>query len=112
MFLRRTILAVLLSLTMAFAPIANAAMARSCAMTSEAGVSNLAQCPCHGTMPDCASMPQCATTTGCSSQCFTQSGLVPDIAGVSLLGHNIVPMGSRPVLASLVIQPPAPPPRA
>lgn len=112
MFLHRTILAILLSLTMAFAPIANAAMARSCAMTSEVGVSNPTKCPCRGTMPDCASMPQCATATSCFSQCFTQSGLVPDVNAATLLGHNVLPTGGRTVLASLAIQPPAPPPRA
>ena len=111
MALHRTILALLLSLTMAFAPIASLAMARSCAMTTEMTATNSGDCPCHNSMPDCGTMPQCQTASVCASQCFASCGILPSAARQSLSDRDELSMRVSTNRSSLEIQPPSPPPR-
>lgn len=106
MALHRAIFAVLLSLIMAFAPIASAAMARSCAMSSEASADSPSHCPCHG------SMPQYQNAASCACQCFMDCGIVADLREPLRPEHAVLAMNGSPHLTSLAIQPPAPPPRA
>lgn len=137
MFLRRTTLALLLSLTMALAPAVSMAMGRSCAATAHAtgqvsgdqsatgrtadvrsfqtldakapvGIS--ADCP-QGSMPNCASMPQCQTASGCSGQCLGSLGVVTADHRATLAQDHFA-IGANQALASLAITPPAPPPCA
>lgn len=112
MVLPRTIFAIVLSLTMAFAPVASLAMAKSCTMITQMTLGNLADCPCHNSMPDCGSMPQCRTAAGCASQCFAAYGVLPSVAAQPALDHDNVKMAANAHVSSLSIEPPAPPPRA
>lgn len=112
MALHRTILAVVLSLTMAFAPVASVAMAKACATTTEMTADNPADCPCHDSMPNCGAMPQCRTAAGCASQCFAAYGVLPSAAAQPALDHDNVKMAANAHVSSLSIAPPAPPPRA
>lgn len=109
----RTVLAVLIALTMAFAPVASMAMAKSCAMTTAMTADNAADCPCHDSMPDCGTMPQCQTAGGCASHCFTFScGVLPGLAGQLPPDLDASKTAANQHLSSLSIEPPAPPPRA
>ena len=131
MLSRRTILAFLLALTLAFQPTVNMAMASSCgtlnqmaggqALTAKASqvqastvtladVSN--NCPCEKSMPDCASMPQCGTAAGCSSQCLGSPGVVAAAVHQAKSVHDRYTMGGNQLIVSLAIAPPSPPPRA
>lgn len=137
MFMRRTILTLFLSLTMALAPAVSMAMGRSCAATThdtsqvsgdqsptaqtpdvrsfqtldaKASVGISADCP-QGSMPNCASMPQCQTASGCSSQCLGSFGIVTANHHAKL-AHDHFAIGSSQAVASLAIAPPAPPPCA
>ncbi len=108
----RTIVAFVISLAMAFAPVASMAMAKACTMTMSMTAENAGDCPCHKTMPDCGSMPQCRTAAGCASQCAPPTtGVLPKIAGKEILGQGLLNVAVNPHLASLSIRPPAPPPR-
>jgi hypothetical protein len=108
----RTILAVLVALTLAFAPVVSAAMVKSCAMTSEMSGDGTMDCPCHQSMPDCGTMPQCQTASSCASQCFTACGTVPAMSGLLAPEHDDAKMRDGLILSSLSIRPPSPPPRA
>ncbi len=109
----RTVLAVLVALTMAFAPVASKTMAKSCAMTTAMTADNAADCPCHDSMPDCGTMPQCQTAGGCASQCFTSScGVMPSVTGQLVPDHDLLKTAANQQQSSLSIEPPAPPPRA
>ena len=112
MILHRTILAILLSLTMAFAPVVSLAMAKSCAMTMQMTAGNPADCPCHNSMPNCGAMPQCQTASGCASQCFASCGVLLSVTGQLALDHDVVVAAVTLLPASQSITPPAPPPRA
>ena len=108
MALHRTIFALLLSLTMAFAPVASLAMAKSCSMTS--GMTNAttetSNCPCH------EAMPQCQTAGGCASQCFTFfSATLPALSALRAPAHVVAKVRDGLTLASLSMRPPSPPPR-
>jgi hypothetical protein len=108
----RTILAVLVSLTLAFAPVANVAVANSCSMTTAMSNSGAADFPCHDCMPGCGSMAQCQTSAGCVSHCYTGSGLVPSLTGLTTPALDGLKTADIQLLSSLSIRPPAPPPRA
>ena len=120
----RTFLAVLVALTLTFAPVAVYAMAKSCqgmqhTMTDngKAGAATTdnggkADCPCHNSMPDCGSMPQCQTASGCASQCFTFCGTVPTVSSLLAPAHEGIKTRDGLTPSSLSIRPPSPPPRA
>lgn len=112
MGLRRTILAFLMSLTMALAPFASAAIAKPCAMTTDIAVGASAKCPCHGSMLDCGSMPQCSTAAGCVSQCFAWFGIVPAVSGHLMPDQHRLETTVSRLPSSLSVEPPSPPPRA
>lgn len=107
----RTLLALLLMLTMAFAPVASTAMAKPCTMTMAMTTDSVADCPCRDSMPDCGTMPQCQTAAGCASQCSATSGVIPTVSGEFTPDHDILMMAAIEHLTSLAIKPPAPPPR-
>jgi hypothetical protein len=122
MALRRIMLALLLSLITAFAPVVSVAMTKACAMTEEkmAGdtvigekmsVGNPLVCPCHA-MPSCGSMPQCGTTIGCANHCFLTSAILINVAGPFAIPSLAVSIPYNISLNSLLIKPPTPPPRA
>ena len=120
----RRVLAVLAALTMAFAPVAVFAMAKSCHGTQhtmtddgQAGTvmthnGGMADCACHSSMPDCGSMPQCQMAVGCVSQCFTSCGMVSAAGALLAPDHDGMKMRDGQTLSSLSIRPPSPPPRA
>ena len=131
MLLRRTILALLLSLTMAFAPAVSMAMGHSCAgkaqttgqmaddHASAAQVLDAANmgdmqiaCSCDMSMPNCETMPQCQTVSGCASQCLGSIGVVTAADYKASLAHDLFAIGPNQTVASLAIAPPVPPPRA
>lgn len=120
----RTFLAFLVALTLAFSPVAGFAMGKSCqgmqhsisvdgaassGMTDNGGMAN---CPCPASMPNCAAMPLCQTASGCASQCFTSSGVLPSVTGQRSLDHDVLTAAANMLPASRSITPPAPPPRA
>jgi hypothetical protein len=102
----RTVLAVLVALTLAFVPVVSEAMAKSCAMTSQITDDGTMDCPCHQSMPDCGTMPQCQTASGCASQCLTFCGTVPTMSGLLAPDHEVVKMRDGLNLSSLSITPP------
>ncbi|MGQ0673152.1 MAG: hypothetical protein ACT4N2_09780 [Hyphomicrobium sp.] len=109
----RTVMAVLVALTLAFMPVASMAMAKSCAMTTAMTADNAADCPCHDSMLDCGTMPQCQTAGGCASQCFTFScGVLPGLTGQLAPDRDASKTAASQQPPSLSIKPPAPPPRA
>jgi hypothetical protein len=108
----RTVLAFLVTLTLAFAPVASVAMPKACSMTTAMSDDGAAECACHKAMPDCGSMPQCQTSAGCASQCYAGSGLLPSPMGPTTPVLDDVKMAESLHLSSLSIRPPAPPPRA
>ena len=139
MALRRTILALLLSLTMAFMPAVSMAMGYSCAvpaqatsqmtgdqvanaqavaaqaspiMDEQAPMSMPANCPCNQPMANCNSMPQCQTASGCACQCLGSLGVITAAEYQACTALNSFAIGPSQAVASLAIAPPAPPPRA
>ena len=135
MLLRRTILACLLSLTMAFVPAVSMAMGHSCAATgqmsgdqianaqapdvqsfqthdAQASMSMPANGPCDQSMPNCGTMVQCQTASGCASHCLGSLAVVAMADYQANLAHDHFAIGSNQAVASLAITPPAPPPRA
>lgn len=107
-----TLLAFLIALTVAFAPVASVAMAKSCTMTMEMTADGTTHCACHNTMPNCDSMPQCRTGSGCASQCFNTFGVLSTLTGQIEPDHVVLKMGANSHAAWLSIKPPSPPPRA
>ena len=136
MLLRRTILALLLSLTMAFVPAVSMAMGHACAAPAmktgqmsgdqtstaqgaavqvadaQSSMSIPTPCPCNDSMPNCASMVQCQTASGCASHCLGSLGVALATDFQASPGHDHFAIGSNQAVASLAITPPAPPPRA
>lgn len=112
MSLHRTILAVLLSLTMAFLPVASIATAKPCTMAMAMTAQAATDCPCHNSMPNCDVMPQCMTGAGCASQCSGASGVLPSLVAKFQQDRDAAPISVFAQRASLSIEPPSPPPRA
>ena len=113
MALHRTILASLLSLALAFAPIVSVAMAKPCGNAAQMidGATGGTDCPCDKSMPHCGTMPQCQTVSGCASQCFTSCGIVSSVARQFTPDHGAMKIIEGIRLSSHSIKPPAPPPR-
>lgn len=108
----RTFLAVMLSLAMAFVPVAGFAMATSCSMTVGMTADGGVDCPCHESMPNCDMMPQCASGSGCASQCFNSSVVLPSLIGQMPPVQDKAQMGAVAHGLSMSIEPPSPPPRS
>jgi hypothetical protein len=120
----RPLLAFLIALTLAFSPVTAFAMSKSCqemqqtmtdngtAGASTADHGNMADCPCHNSMPNCGTMPQCQTASGCANQCSTSCGVLPTVTALVALDHDFFAAAASMLPASLFITPPAPPPRA
>ena len=119
----RTLLALLVALTLAFSPVAGFAMGKSCQgmqqsisvdgatgspMTDSGGMAN---CPCPESMPNCGAMPQCQTASGCASQCFASCGVMPTVTGQTSVDLGILKLADNEFFSSRSITPPAPPPR-
>lgn len=121
MLLRRAIIAILLSLTMAFLPAVATALARPCVandMSSSAGNPGgpgvgkaPTACPCEKAMPGCAGMGQCQAGPGCGSQCLGSTGIMSGSEPLTGLAHTRLGFGVDVRHASLSMEPPAPPPR-
>ena len=107
----RTVVAFLLSFTLAFGPVVSVAMVTLCTMTSQMMDDGSTNCPCQNSMPNCGSMPQCRTITGCANQCTAASAVMPSVIRAAMPGRNVVEMRDIPHLASLSIRPATPPPR-
>jgi hypothetical protein len=116
MALHRILLALLLSLTMAFSPTVSVAMMKPCTMTGERmtgekmtggkmSVGNPSVCPCHA-IPGCGSMPQCRTAIGCANYCFFGSAFLPNVAGPFLIARPAAPIQYNGDLESGLLRPP------
>ena len=122
MKLRRTIVPILLSLTMAFLPTVASAMARPCVgsgMVSSVDMTGVSMagkvptpCPCEKAMPGCGGLAQCQIGPGCASQCLDSAGILSESEPVTGLIHVRFKLGEGTHLACLSLAPPAPPPRA
>ena len=122
MFLRRTMIAVLLSLTFAFLQTAASAIAHPCiamGMSSDDGLADGSgvaripmKCPCEGTMPGCAGMARCQVGPECATQCLGCVGVLATTIPSFRLLHLQFVLGGNERFASLSLAPPAPPPRA
>lgn len=122
MRLRRTIVALLLSLTLVFQPMVATAMVQPCVdidtsstegTSGSSGVARVpTKCPCEGTMPGCASMAQCQVGPECATQCLQCVGVLPTSTLSFRLFHLRLVPGRNERRASLALAPPAPPPRA
>ena len=118
---RRTIVAILLSLTLAFAPTVASAMARPCVgtgMVSSVDMTGVPMagkvptpCPCEKALPGCGGLTQCQVGPGCGSQCADLAGVLAGAAPLASLIHTRFGFGVDERVASLSMAPPAPPPR-
>ncbi|CEJ87949.1 conserved exported hypothetical protein [Hyphomicrobium sp. GJ21] len=107
----RTLIIVVLALASAFAPVAGAAMAKPCTMATEMRAGSPTECPCHSAMKDCASLPQCRTSAGCASQCFTAGAWLPTESAFTGSAVSRERSIYEARFTSLMLKPPAPPPR-
>ena len=122
MNLRRTIVAILLSLIMAFLPTVATAVARACVehdMLSSLGTPSdssaataIKRCPCDKAMPGCGGLTQCQAGPGCASHCQGFAGVLSGSERPAGLVRTRFGFTGHVRLASLSLAPPAPPPRA
>ena len=121
MNLRRTIVAILLSLTLAFAPTVASAMARPCVgtgMVSSVDMTGVSMsgkvptpCPCEKAMPSCGGLTQCQVGPGCGTQCLELTAIMSGSEPLTGLALTRFGFGVNERVASLSMAPPAPPPR-
>lgn len=110
MHVKRTLVSLLLSLTLAFAPGVSAARAGGC-ISMMAGLSQSVDCPCGAMGPGCKAMGRCLDAATCAQQCAAPYAIVLAADHGQAQAHNGLPIDPDTRLSSRTTRPPSPPPR-